>query len=609
MTQPKCYSYIRFSTPEQARGDSKRRQIAYAKEWAKENKLPLDDKLNFQDLGISAFSGANRTRGALGKFLQLVEEGKIAKGSVLIIEAMDRLSREQVMDALSQFIGIIKAGIKVVTLADGYEYDAEAINRNPFSLNYSIMQMSTAYEESAKKSVRLKEAWVGKRDIIGKYKLTARAPKWLRAKRLPSKRNGQKGAIEKFEPIKERAAVIQKIFNMKLDSIGSERIATKLNQTDRIWKPKNGWHKSYVNKILRTRAVIGEFQPHKTVKVEKVDGSLKKQRVPEGAPIKGYFPTVVSEEIFYQVQNLIKGNRWLGGKNGVLGNLFSCLAVCGYCGSPMRFLDKGKPPKGQKYYVCDYAKRGLGCQKKNIRYDEIERLILTFCKGLDPDDILQKDNNKLETSHLQDQLASIIGKIESLQAEESNLIRRIAGTKYDAVAEVIEEELSNVLTNIKYERKKRAKIEAEIEQLLQMEQDTEKQLKSMTELMDLMDSLDGQERIELRIKLRGAIRKLIDYILIFPFGQHRWTEAELEEHGEEMVDDLLHQGWEEAKINQYIDKVVDSIDNMAYRSYLIKFRSGAVRVIKPRLDDKLAMDIERVEGHKGIPVYFDMSNT
>jgi len=40
---------------------------------------------------------------------------------------------------------------------------------------------------------------------------------------------------------------------------------------------------------------------------------------------------------------------------------------------------------------------------------------------------------------------------------------------------------------------------------------------------------------------------------------------------------------------------------------LIKFKSGAERVIKPRLDDKLAMDIERVEGRKGIPVYLDMS--
>src|SRR5262249_23834653 len=56
---PRAYSYLRFSTPEQAKGDSRRRQLAFAEEMAAELKVPLDDSLCLQDLGVSAFRGKN----------------------------------------------------------------------------------------------------------------------------------------------------------------------------------------------------------------------------------------------------------------------------------------------------------------------------------------------------------------------------------------------------------------------------------------------------------------------------------------------------------------------------------------------------------------------
>src|ERR1700758_3473375 len=54
MTQ-RAYSYIRFSSPEQAKGDSLRRQTEAAEAYAKERGLSLDSSLTFRDLGISAF--------------------------------------------------------------------------------------------------------------------------------------------------------------------------------------------------------------------------------------------------------------------------------------------------------------------------------------------------------------------------------------------------------------------------------------------------------------------------------------------------------------------------------------------------------------------------
>jgi DNA invertase Pin-like site-specific DNA recombinase len=44
-----AYSYIRFSTPEQALGDSERRQMEAARDYATANGLQLDESLTFDD--------------------------------------------------------------------------------------------------------------------------------------------------------------------------------------------------------------------------------------------------------------------------------------------------------------------------------------------------------------------------------------------------------------------------------------------------------------------------------------------------------------------------------------------------------------------------------
>ncbi|SEP50730.1 hypothetical protein SAMN04487843_13938 [Methylobacterium sp. ap11] len=52
---PKCYYYIRFSRPEQMRGDSLRRQMEAADKWAAEHSMVVDERLT--DLDLSAFRG------------------------------------------------------------------------------------------------------------------------------------------------------------------------------------------------------------------------------------------------------------------------------------------------------------------------------------------------------------------------------------------------------------------------------------------------------------------------------------------------------------------------------------------------------------------------
>jgi DNA invertase Pin-like site-specific DNA recombinase len=89
-----AYSYIRFSSEPQAWGDSRRRQTALADRYAGKHGLALDKTLSFRDIGVSAFRGRNRRNGALGAFLDAVEIGVVSRGSYLLVESFDRLSRD-----------------------------------------------------------------------------------------------------------------------------------------------------------------------------------------------------------------------------------------------------------------------------------------------------------------------------------------------------------------------------------------------------------------------------------------------------------------------------------------------------------------------------------
>src|SRR5688500_7237548 len=115
-TKTKAYSYLRFSTADQAKGDSYRRQTALAEDYAKAKDLDLDKGLTFRDLGVSAYTGKNRKKGALRAFLDAVEEELIPAGSYLLVESLDRVSREAILDAQATFLQIVNAGITLVTL-------------------------------------------------------------------------------------------------------------------------------------------------------------------------------------------------------------------------------------------------------------------------------------------------------------------------------------------------------------------------------------------------------------------------------------------------------------------------------------------------------------
>lgn len=229
---PRAYSYVRMSSAEQLKGDSLRRQTEQAAKYAKANGLVLDDE-RLHDLGKSAFSGEHRSVGVLGTFLKRIEDGEIPPGSYLLVESLDRLSREAIVPALSQLQAIVGKGITVVTLFDGQKY--KDLN-DPMQMLLSIFMMSRAHEESKTKSQRVGQAWQNKRNTASTRRLTRTCPQWLRPQA------GDAG----FEPIPERVEIVQRIFNESAGGLGAYTIARRLNR-DLVppFGRSAGWQHSY----------------------------------------------------------------------------------------------------------------------------------------------------------------------------------------------------------------------------------------------------------------------------------------------------------------------------------------------------------------------------
>jgi DNA invertase Pin-like site-specific DNA recombinase len=506
--QPKAYSYIRFSTPQQLKGDSLRRQLDASRLYAKEHGWILDESL--QDLGLSAFHGIHKIKGALGRFLKLVEEGKIEKGSYLLVESLDRLSREEVDDAYDQFRGIIKADIIIVTLQDGMKYSKESIKANWAQLIISITYMARAFDESKRKSQRITTAWENKRTdaVNGGRKMTAKCPSWL--KLLPDRMS--------FIPIPEAEQVINLIFDMKLQGKGSETIAKDLNQSQ-LWKPPGrkgklpSWRKSYIDKLLyKNGALIGEFQPYKMV---------NGRRVKEGEPNLVYYPAIIPIDKYNQVQALIQANRNTNGqgngRNDKMSNLFGHLAKCSKCGYPMQYLNKGDTSKGGQYLKCDKEIRKIdgGCISKMIHYDIVEDSILTYCLGLQVSDIIPSDNQTItELSELQKRLQSINGELQDIDFRYNSTLDSMETTSNPTMKEDLKHRASAFILRREKLQKEKEDIEKQIIILQSSGKSTEEQINSIKEFISLMKTMEGQERVSLRLNLRNQLRRLIRMIKV-----------------------------------------------------------------------------------------------
>ena len=262
----------------------------------------------------------------------------------------------------------------------------DTLNEDFMSLMMAIFTMYRANDESEVKSKRLSAAWQAKRDDAQENgtKLTGRCPAWLRLV------NGE------FQVIEARVAVVRQMFDLTLAGYGKGAIAKEFNKSGvPTFGRGQGWHPSYIQKILDSEAVVGTFQP-------------RKNRRPDGPPITDYYPSIVEPATFLQARELRSARRIPGGRTGkTFSNLFTSMAECGHCGAPMHYINKGVRSPGRGL-VCSNAKRGnAGCKYVSWQYAPTEHFLLHGLQTVEFSALFPKFNDtaqdaiqSLEKEHL-----------------------------------------------------------------------------------------------------------------------------------------------------------------------------------------------------------------
>lgn len=592
---PKAYSYIRFSTPEQGKGDSLRRQRALAESYAKEHNLELDDSVTYRDLGVSAFKKANLAPGGkLRAFIDAVDQGLVAPGSFLLVESLDRLSRAKIMDAFRVFLDIMGKGITIVTLRDRmvYSEDTQDANAQGMSLIISLTVMMRAHEESATKSDRLKNAWSNKRKVATSKKMTAICPAWLTLDK----------ATDSYVEVPEKVAIVHRIISMIESGVGKDAVAKRFNETgiptiglDRLRRkggdgvqrvnPDRTWFSSYISKIIKNRALIGEFQPYKVL-----DG----KRIPDGEPLEEYFPRIISPDRFVLLQDLISGRgKASGGRRGSsFSNLFTGLARCGYCGGTMVYVDKGidkrgmKDPDKSKFLVCHKAKRGAGCHYVPWTYIEFESAFFRYAKNAGFETFIKNTNDtgeEIRTAH--HELILEKAKKEEFKLKAGRLVEVI--TSGQAQPNSILDKIVEFERAIAISDEKITKIEDEIASLTTRQKAGSNSVQALRNLATELELVKGDERFLLRARLNEHLRRILERLLLFPGGPIA-TPNEVNNIRDEL---LKTSRYSPEAIESYISTSISTKPNKQERLFLIRNRNQVIRLLRPDVADPQIVEV------------------
>jgi DNA invertase Pin-like site-specific DNA recombinase len=287
------------------------------------------------DLGVSAFNGKNATHGALAGFLLAAKNKKVPAGSILLVESLDRLSRNSVSDAIELLTSIVRSGIRVVSMIDNKEWNNETIN-DMMSFMFSVMLFARAHEESATKSKRVRAAFMKKREAGLPVISGGHGPGWAR----PSEDN-QSWLLDKV-----KAESVKKVFQMATAGKGGIAIArlANLEEWPLPWRKRANtntrWEHTGVSRILRDRRVLGEYQPKRML-----EGNL----VFDGEPVKNYYPKIITDDLWYLAQSALAGRTGPVRIRGIKADIFAGLL---YCKCEERLDRKSPTSRGYPRYYC-----------------------------------------------------------------------------------------------------------------------------------------------------------------------------------------------------------------------------------------------------------------
>lgn len=299
----------------------------------------------YVDEGITGTSANKRPQ-----FLQMIQDAENGEFDLILTREVSRFARNTV-DTLQYTRSLKAKGVEVFFINDNIKtFDGDG------ELRLTIMA-TLAQDESRKTSIRVK---------AGQQTSMEKGVFYGNGNILGYDRVGKTMVINP-----EQAKTVRMIYDMYLDGIGMRGIQFKLEQAGRLTAMgKSNWHMSNISKILKNSFYCGIITYHK----EYTPDFLEQKKIKnfgdiELTKVKGEHEPIITEEEFYQVQEMLsKRRKEVGnssyGKRVIKGkreapNVWSRLMEC-ECGHKFcrRAWHKDNPNEIMRYsYQCYHQSR------------------------------------------------------------------------------------------------------------------------------------------------------------------------------------------------------------------------------------------------------------
>lgn len=148
--------------------------------------------------------------------------------------------------------------------------------------------------------------------------------------------------------------------------------------------------------------------------------------------IEGGIPRILSDELFFKVQEVLKTKRNAQGRHRVFGDyLLTGKLFCGHCNGPMTgYSGTSKSGTLHHYYVCQTRRVEHTCKKENVRRDDIEIAVAQAIKDYAlqsdviewiADSTVEYNKKQEEASHI----AILQDRLEGTQKAIKNIMTAI----------------------------------------------------------------------------------------------------------------------------------------------------------------------------------------
>lgn len=493
------FGYIRFSTKAQDVGQSTKRQRSRIEEYCADRGLVVDEWIT--DLGKSAWKGHHvKDAAGLGSFANRVRAGHVPNGSILVVENIDRLSREEPWSVLNWMVELNRFGLNFHFTDMEMVLDEGTLLGDKAMQNVQVLWGASlrAKQESDRKSRMMRSAWREKHEDAAKTKkvMSLQAPLWLRVR---PDRSG-------YDRIDDRVAVVRDVYECAAAGMGMRGIVKRLN--DRKVEPwgayrkdttKGGWQMTSIRRLLNSPQVEGDYVP----------SSVQNEK-PE--KIVGYYPRILDADLVARARAGMaeRATGQQGNRRMEFRNLFSGLASCHHCSGKMEWRKpsgtRNGPETMRGYLICGNAHVNRGCsQRTHFRYGAFEDAALDTLldEAMDDSFFVKPD----ESREKRIALAETQKQIADLKDQARNIAVQLSKRPSPTLDELLGE-TEGRLTEL--QRK-----EAETTKSLlraQGQVSPGEHLQRIAEVRDHLNSPDDTLRVEARARVTNALKGIVDKV-------------------------------------------------------------------------------------------------